>query len=664
MKRIIIKSIHMVNFRGFPDKEIEFDMNGVSIKGMNATGKSTIAIAFNWLLFGKDQFGRTDFEVKPLTESGEPLHQVDSEVSAKILVGEDSLNMDEITLKKVYHERWTKPKGKAEPVFSGHETLYYWNGVPVTMREYNTKIENVLCPEELFRLLTNPLRFPSMNWQAQRKLLFEIAGDVSDTEVASQKKAWTELFNTINGHKTLEEYRREIAMEKRKTRDDLDKIPARIDEVAKAIPAVKEDWAAIEKSINEKSNSIRAIDKEISDISAGMKKQFDAYRSKQVEINKKRSTLQSLEFKWQKDISLELTVLLAKDNEYKGRAKNIEDELQRIDRSVKNLVQERGGMEGDRDELRRQYHEMVKEKEVFFLDEELICPTCKRPLEADDVEAKKNELMAQYNSNKAQRISRNISQGKELTSQIGVVSDKIMELINKADLLGAELSGLEVLIMSNREAIKASEKGQNKWKEACEKDPEYQKILSEIKDLEKTIANAPARVDISDQTAAKEVIQAELKDLIQRLNNKEFIERASSRITELGGEQQRLSQLLADLEKIEFNISEFVRAKTRVVEEKINSMFSIVRFKMFDQQVNGEVAETCEIMVDGVPWAELNNAMKINSGVDVMKTLSNHYGIYPPCWFDNAEALNEIIPMDTQTIKLYVTDDKTLTISN
>jgi DNA repair protein SbcC/Rad50 len=100
------------------------------------------------------------------------------------------------------------------------------------------------------------------------------------------------------------------------------------------------------------------------------------------------------------------------------------------------------------------------------------------------------------------------------------------------------------------------------------------------------------------------------------------------------------------------------------VEEKINSMFSIVRFKMFDQQVNGEVAETCEIMVDGVPWAELNNAMKINSGVDVMKTLSNHYGIYPPCWFDNAEALNEIIPMDTQTIKLYVTDDKTLTISN
>ena len=664
MKRIIIKSIHMVNFRAFLDKKIEFNSNEINIKGMNATGKSTIAIAFNWLLFGKDQFGRTDFEVKHLTESGDPLHQVDTEVSAKLLVGEDSLNMHKVALKKVFHEKWTKPKGKAIPVFSGHETLYYWNEVPVTMREYNTKIENELCPEDLFRLLTNPLRFPTMPWQAQRKLLFEIAGDVSDTEVASQKKAWAELFNKINGRKTLEEYRREIAMEKRKTKDDLDKIPARIDEVAKTIPVVEEDWAAIEKNINEKSDSIKTIDKEISDISASMEKQFEQYRSKQIEINKKRSTLQSIELKWQNNISDKLTNLLAKENENKIRIKDIDDELQRIDRSVANLDQEKQGMEKDRDELRRQYHEIVKEKEVFFLDKEFVCPTCKRPLDADDIDAKKKELMAQYNTNKVERVNKNISQGKDLTCQIDNISKKITEYNEKVDHLKKELSGLEELIKTGEGIIISTLDEKNKWKEACNNDPEYQKILSEIKELEKTITNVPVRVDISVQTEAKETLRAEIKDLIQRLNNKEFFERSKKRVIELEQEQKRLAQLLADLEKTEFNISDFVRAKVGVVEEKINDMFTMVKFKMFNQQVNGELAETCEIMVDGIPWAELNNAMKINSGIDVMKTLSEYYNMYPPCWIDNAEAINEIIPMDTQTIKMYVTNDKTLTISN
>ena len=230
MKTIRIKNLTMVNFRMFKNLTIELNDDITTFIGMNGSGKSTIMTAVSYLFFDKDQFGRKDFEIKPLTKTGEAEHNLDSEVSSVIYV-----NDEKITLKKVYHEIWRKPKGEPMPVFSGHETLYYYCGVPVTMREYTSKME-AICPESLFVLLTNPLHFPNMNWIDQRKLLFDIAGTISDSEIASKNPAWVALINSLNAHKTMDEYKREIASEKRKIKDDLDRIPARVDEVLRALP--------------------------------------------------------------------------------------------------------------------------------------------------------------------------------------------------------------------------------------------------------------------------------------------------------------------------------------------------------------------------------------------------------------------------------------------
>jgi Chromosome segregation ATPases len=311
MKHIIIKSIRMVNFQAFKDKTIEFNDSENTIRGQNATGKSTIIRAFNWLLFNKDQFGQTDFSIKPLQKTGEPIHNVDSEVTAELISGDE-----EITLKKVYHEKWVKPRGQADAVFSGHESLYYFNGVPVTMREYNSKVESI-CPEQLFRLLTNPLYFPSLPWQEQRKLLFEICGNISDEEIASQQKAWTELLTTLNGHKTFDEYKREIASEKRKIKDELEKIPARIDEAQRALPQ-EEDWQNLNNVIASLRDQIQSIDKEITDLSSGLEKENEKCLHNQNLLNTKKRELQQLEFDIQMKAGqkyVELTHFRAMDSE-------------------------------------------------------------------------------------------------------------------------------------------------------------------------------------------------------------------------------------------------------------------------------------------------------------------------------------------------------------
>jgi len=658
MKNIIIKNLKMVNFQGFKEITIEFNPVVNAIRGMNATGKSTIMRAFSYLLFGNDQYGRTDFEIKPLTETGEPIHSIDSEVSAELIV-----ENEKIVLKKIYHEKWVKPRGKAEAIFTGHETLYYFNGVPVTMREYNAKIDDI-CPEDLFKLLTNPLYFPLMPWLDQRKLLFDIAGTIPDEEIASKKKTWVELLKTINNRKTMDEYKREIASEKRKIRDDLDRIPARIDEEQRNVPAQEEDWKAIEKAINEKGEEIRSIDNEISDLSASMEKKFQQYRSKKEEVNKKKSALQIIEFDIQKNAKQKYFDLINIESEKKDRIKNFQIEIEKIERSDKNLEQEKQACIIDRDELRTLWHEINKAKEIFFLEAEFICPTCKRPFDDSDIEAKKTELTARYNEERAKKLAMNVASGKEVSAKIDMLSEAISENKINFDKIQESIKILTAEIESGDAEISKANIELKNWQLLLKSDTGYQRILNEIKEAEESLGIEPGKVDISDQTNRKEAIQAELKDLIQRLNNREFIDRAKRRIEDLTAGQKDLAQKLADLEKIEYNIQEFTRAKIDTIEEKINSRFSKVKFKLFNKLVNGEEEETCQITIDGVPWGDLNNAAKYQSGLDVINTLTDYYKVNGPIWIDNREAITDIPKINGQVINLYVDPAyKTLTIN-
>jgi hypothetical protein len=129
-------------------------------------------------------------------------------------------------------------------------------------------------------------------------------------------------------------------------------------------------------------------------------------------------------------------------------------------------------------------------------------------------------------------------------------------------------------------------------------------------------------------------------------------------------QEKTFSQQLADIEKIEFTIQNFIREKVNLLEGRINGMFETVRFRLFDVQINGGIVECCDTLVDGVPWQDANNAAKINSGIDIINVLSNFYDVSAPVWVDNAESVNLIQPTVAQRIELYVTNDNYLTTEN
>ena len=119
MKKIILKKLKLVNFKGIKDKLIDFT-ECTNIYGANGTGKTTIFDAFTWLLFGKNSSDKKDFNVKTLDKNSDVIPKLEHEVEAVLLV-----NDVEVTLKSILREKWVTKKGALEPEFKGNETTYF-----------------------------------------------------------------------------------------------------------------------------------------------------------------------------------------------------------------------------------------------------------------------------------------------------------------------------------------------------------------------------------------------------------------------------------------------------------------------------------------------------------------------------------------------------------
>ena len=73
MKKIVIRQISLLNFKGIRNLTVNFDEYETFIYGNNGTGKTTLFDSFTWLLFGKDSKDRKDFNIK--------CHDIDVNVS-------------------------------------------------------------------------------------------------------------------------------------------------------------------------------------------------------------------------------------------------------------------------------------------------------------------------------------------------------------------------------------------------------------------------------------------------------------------------------------------------------------------------------------------------------------------------------------------------------
>ena len=652
MRQIYLKKLILRNFKGIKDLTIDFTDQETVISGDNGTGKTTVFDAFLWLLFGKDSTNRADgnggFNIKTLDENGKPILNLEHVVTATLLV-----DGREITLQRSYLEKWGTGVNAGQ--LKNHYTEFFLNGVKLgTKKEYDAEVSAIL-PEDVFRMVTNPFYFPTLPAATQKNMLLDMAGNVTDQDVAALKPEFLELLSQITG-RTLEQFRKETAAKKTAIKDELKELPARIDTATQMMPEA-EDWDTLEKELNEKKESIKKIEEQITDKSKQVESVCKAKEeiqksigNKRLERSKKENEIRERANKANNDARSEI-----KDLEY--NIQSTAGDIQRKNNRIASIDAEIASINTELDTLRGEYR-TINAKQLTYPDGAFSCPTCNRPLETEDIEAKQNELLANFNLEKSKQLQENKNKG--LTK-----SDKVKQLQKERENLLAEISTLEV----NLENLN----GQKKFKEESipaaqdpqkliEADADWIRLGNEIADLENQLSIESPAVDTSELREGKRILNESISDLNKRLTKRETIERAQKLINEYEEKKLSNNDALAQLEKTELTILEFQKAKDNELMKRINGMFSLVSFSFVDEQLNGNEKITCVCTVDGVPFPDLNNARKINAGLDIINAICKSKGISAPIFIDNRESVNTLIPTVSQVINLCVSKDKVLTI--
>lgn len=683
MKKIVLLQLSLLNFKGLKSFSIDFQDN-TDILGANGTGKTTIADAFTWLLFGKDTTDRKDFEIKTLDQTGKAIPMIDHEVSASLLVDNEPL-----TLRRVLKENWVKKRGNEDREFAGNVTELYWNDVPVTVTEFNKKV-NDLCEESIFKIITNPEAFNSNKsgtfgdskkpmWENRRNLLIDIFGEVSNEDVAKGNSAFEKLLSKLTQGKTLEDYKNQILASIKKAKEDLKNIPARIDEVFRSKPEAQ-DFEALEKELSDKQTSLTKIDTEIADINKAYESKLEASRKDKLSINNLKSKIEIIE----QNAGIEAHNQTKSDNSIlESLSKEFEtkkSELESFENGLKTLETKKVGIENEinsitskMDQKRNEWNS-ENEKEISFNDNDFHCPTCKREFESGDVEAKKAEAIKNFNSDKQKKLAEISSQGKNLSAQKESLKTELESLKTRIETTKTSIETAKVKIQELQGKIETEKSKVTKevskeeiekiYKSILDSDNTYQEHLLELQHLESTLLEDPT-IDNSELIEKRKALVYEIDTLKTKLQSKAQIEAAEKRILELQDEERNLSQQIADVEKEQFVIENFIKAKVDSLERIVNSKFKYVNFKMFDEQINGGLKETCEATVNGVPFSDVNTASKINAGLDIINVLSEFYGISAPIFIDNAESVHTLIDTESQMIRLVVSESsKALEVKN
>lgn len=650
MNNIKILSMKLENFKGI--KSLDIEMNGLNVKifGDNATGKTTIVDAFLWLLFDKDSQNKKDFSIKTVDQYGKEIHGLEHMVQAEFDVNGTKLN-----LKKVYAEKWVKKRGSATAEFTGHTVSFFVNDVPNKKKEFDEIIKSIVN-EDIFKLLTNPNFFnEQLHWKDRRNMLIEICGDIDDEDVIMSDKRLTKLSEVI-GNRSIEDNKKIIAARRSEINKELEKIPVRIDEINRSLP----DLSDVDKTL---------LEKQIESINISIDEKMTLINNMQngLEISNKRRELQ--------DIEIDIRNLIyeiegdTKEKIYRKKARLQEEQSNisliqsKIDRN-KSLIEyakdDNTKLDNIIADLREEW--VSANNEVFEFSYENKCPSCGQDLPERKIEEARTKALEEFNFKKSNRLESINAAGKRDKARKEDNLAEIERLQKEIDGYREQISIKDNLVKMIQENLVALEKSISD----VSKDKRYIGKLNEKSVIEQEIVQLTKNSNESVLTIKKEIGELKHKrDEIQaELVKFEMVDMSKKRIDELMKQERILATEFEKLEHELYLTEEFIRTKVKMVTDLINSKFKYARFKLFEQQINGGLQECCETTFEGVPYSTgLNNAARINVGLDIINTLSKHYGLHAPIFIDNAESVTKFIDTDSQIVSLIVSEqDKKLRV--
>ena len=635
MKKIRINRLTLENFKCHDHLNLVLRGESASIFGDNATGKTSIYDALTWLLFGKDSAGNGEknIDIKPLDPSGQVRdHQAITAVEAEM-----DVDGEVITLRRTYREIWSTKRGSSEAVYDGNTSDYFVDGVPQKKNAFDAKIKE-LVPEDVFRLLTSVSYFSSdMKWQDRRATLFDIAGALTDKEIMASNEQFQALLESM-GKLSLPEYKAKLLSQRKGLTGIRDDTPTRISECQKTLEEIQGiDFV-----------EAREQEQALSDQQTELSRKLIAWENSNVLSDLQ---LKLREAKLERD-TLESQNRVHRQNQSAGMpdtqamAKTIASERMRLE-TLKTLT------DGVRKEIECYQKDIAAGREEWIrVNGEAftggICPTCGQALPFEQLQ----QATQSFDERKKQRLQGILEKGNQAKESCSTAQQRLEELETEI----RDREGQIQALVEQLEAVKSSTVVVTDL-------PEYAEQMQAIQEKCSSLQAEIQRV-MQDNAKEQNAIRVQLTAvndqlrLVRGVIAKESVkERTMDRIAQLKADAKNAAEALEAIEKMLYQMEEFTRFKARFVEDGINSLLCLATFRLFREQANGGLEERCDVVYKGVPYMGLNNGAKINVGIDIINTLSRHYGVTVPLFVDNAEAVTRLLDCDAQVIRLVVSEE-------
>lgn len=667
-RKLDIKLIkqRMTNFKGIVNYLLEVNGMNANVYGDNGTGKTTQFDGCKWLKFGKDSEGRSKFKVKPQDSFGNEKHNLQTEVEAEFTIDGKPLK-----LRKMSEEKWTKKRGSAEAELTGNTISYWWDDEPVKESDYQKRISE-LIDEDVFMAITDPMYFNGkLSWQDRRKFLLTMCGDLTDEEVIARDTKLSRLTEILSG-KSIEAYKKILAEKLSKLEKERKDVPPRIDELTRSLPQVQPDYSVIETELKEYQNIMAGIELDVTNAS----NTASAYRKKQQELYGLKGKLENVKTRINTESGLGSKKLV--DEKSKLNSEKYQLEAEKGDYARQIPVTERGINENatKRQRLLGEWKELNETKAIQQASEfnepdenSFSCPTCGQSLPEFDKKGKLAEMRSKFEKEKAnaikwvdEQLEKNKSAGIALKSSTEALQKSIEKYKSEIKIREEKLIPILARISEIEQELLQPASTPN-----YDTDVEYSSLQKNITALQ-TELDKPIEDTTSLLLQNKREIQEKIDGCNKVLNNKTIAEDTKKRIDELKIKEKQLAGQITELQGHEYLLDQFTVSKVNSLEDQINSHFKFVRFRMFENQVNGGISECCEALINTngcwVPYSTNGNtAGKINAGIDCINALSNYYGIRAPIFVDNRESVSKLIDTDSQVINLIKSEsDKALRV--
>ena len=656
MKKIIFKSLSLLNFKGIRNLHVSFGENLTVISGRNAAGKTSIADAIMWVLFDVGYDGNK-LEPKTFDKNHEIIKEIPHEAELTLLV-----DGDQIVLKRSLSDAWKGDK-------CTNTYKYYVDGDVTTAGDFKKIVEDI-CPDSVFRLISSATNFCSLPWQKQRELLESLADQYTSQDITQGDERFDFVAEELK-KKSIADLIHHIKYKRNEVQKQLDSVPVRLAELNKSLPEAQ-DWDALsaEKTkLNDKlvelANKMQAIR-----IGGADKVRYDGILKKIEFAEKRKRNMEqgAMNLATEQATKHQSDVITA--NIAVKKAQSLVDDLKA---TMRGYTESEIHAKDKKEECERKVVDInnrldeLSKSRWSWNAEDGICPHCGQPLPAEDVERIKKESKDRFNERKS-NASKKIQEEFNGIQQEYTDAKNILEKLDNDRMVTTNqlVKANKTLKEAEFKKLEVDAEKPKTYEQILAEKEEYQQVVKEIADLQAELDEPSASSDENTEMLVglekeREPIGIRYNEVLELLATKETYDRISGLIEKAKQDKESYQNQLDELDEKLDLANEYNKKSCQLLEENVNGHFSYVKWSMFTQDLDGNMKPYCECYHDGVPYSRLNGAAKVNAGIDIANTFSRFYQVSAPMVLDECESVNDpIYSGEQQQIRLKVTTDDKL----